>query len=813
MRVKLQIGTAVALLLAFRPGRAADPWWEQFGPLVETADVAQAQACGALADQCGAADDPAWGLFCQQLRMSSAAKRVAELHARGLRAMSYMEGFGTAETYVAQLKRGPDGQWLRGADGLTRVFRQHWGWQEFDGTGEIRWIGLHDYYDDDDWARPFTRLHPRYGAPPITYPDGRPATGVVGDAADPRHRIVYDAACSKNVLGSVDWEYDYNAQVTRLMPPDGHPHGPLTGLVHVDNLPLGPPDPGFTPEEWARLKRPGWAGVVAAGKDTACPAWIDYTRASVRVMADLGIDGLWVDNWSPWDSFSARPIARGFGEWSVAGFRGWLAEHVSAARLQEMGVTDTATFDVRAYLRAQCRAWGGHDDDLNDRVWRDPRWRDDPVWRAYLIYKRQTGTAALSRMYAAIKQTAAECGRPDFLVSGNDIPCFALGWPRGDLDMVSTELTWGWHLTTGPRGLMPPPTGSYVPVYKLARPYAKSRFVNAWLYVPENELGRPNVARVLYYQGLANHAFPMLHYPGRCAGSPAVDAEVFGFVRRIGPELGSRLPLEEVGLYHSSSDQLLEMMPGGFRNHALQPHSFSFWGWGTALTERHVAWRAVPEWQIDAEHLAGLKLLIVPHAEVFETDNGPALQAWLRGGGKLLLAGACGVRQGESGLFTPDLAGVLTRLAGAVTRLPDDPGLPFYLADAQRPSLLAPVDEALAAAGFGPDQRLLTADGVPATVGLTPHARPGAMFVDVNNTDLDLAADTIRPTPPLSVTVTLPADLRGKRLTARLLTPQAPAPGVTVGAEVDGRVRVTCGRVELYGSIEISGEGAVARRR
>ena len=52
-------------------------------------------------------------------------------------------------------------------------------------------------------------------------------------------------------------------------------------------------------------------------------------------------------------------------------------------------------------------------------------------------------------------------------MAGNDIPIFSLGWVRGDVDMASTELSYGWGLISGPRGLMLPPLGGYVPIYNL----------------------------------------------------------------------------------------------------------------------------------------------------------------------------------------------------------------------------------------------------------------------------------------------------------------------------------------------------------
>jgi hypothetical protein len=432
------------------------------------------------------------------------------------------------------------------------------------------------------------------------------------------------------------------------------------------------------------------------------------------------------------------------------------------------------------------------------------------VWRAYLIHKRRAGTDALSSLYRAIKQVAAEEGKPDFLVSGNDIPVFSLGWVRGDLDMVSTELTWGWWLTTGPRGLMPPPEGSYVPIYKLAREHARSRFVNAWMYVPENVQSHPNLARVLYYQALANHAGPMPLYGGRTVGSEAVDADYFAFIRSAVPTLSEREPLQDVGLYYSSSSQLTEMLPGGFRDMEDQPHSFAFYGWATALTRLHAQWRALPEWKVTSEELAGLHTLIIPDSAVFPAEDVHVVEGWVRAGGRLIVTGESGNRLGESGNFAraPDgsTLSALTRDAGVgpggrVLHLPHDPGRPFYTAERDRAALLPAIKDALRAA-----PSLLAAEDVPWQVGLSLYGASDRLFVDVSNTQVDLDSDAVTPTPRLRFAARLTPELQGRELRARTLSPDGPMP-VDLRPLPDGWVELSLPPITIYACVAIEPTG------
>ncbi len=811
-----------ALLAASLPASAQPParrpWWDDFPTIVQTDDAARAKRSNANAALTGTADDQAWGIWGQRLRVAeSGPKTSGAMHRLGLKALSYTEGYGNAVAFVVQLKRSADGSWakLPGTD-VTQTLTNHWGWHTFDGTGEVRWVGLHAYWNDEDYARPYTLTHPRYGAPPARYPDGRLATGYNGSPTDPRSSRVFDATCARNVLGRM-----FGGTAGRPLISDVLRGEKATAPTEEQarNLPAVVPDPGYTPAQWAeRTRKSGALTILEADKDACCPHWNDYHRAEIRMALDNGVDGIWIDNFSPWDSFNASPIHHAFGEWSVARFRDHLRARFSAAELKTMGVADLAGFDVRAYLQDRIRAWGGNPQDLQDARWSDARWQDDPVWRAYLIHRRVTGTEALSALYRVYKDEARKAGKPDFLVMGNDIPAFSLGWARGDLDMVSTELTWGWWLATGPRGIMPPPLGCYAPVYKLAREHAKSRLVNAWMYSADNVKGKPHIGDVVSYQALANHALPMPQYGDHTMGPEESNAAFFKFVRSVAPAFGGRMPIEQVGVYYSSSSLLVDMLPGGYRDHAKQAHSFSFWGWTTALTWLHAPWRALPEWKLKPAELKGLRTVIIPSAEVFPAEDARTLAAWVRAGGQLIVAGQCGLRQGEAGNFervnhgstlalltgAPKSDQAVIRLGkGTVLVAADDPGYAFFQADKKRPEMLPAFAKLLAQAGAAPDKLALSAPSVSWKVGLTPYAEKGRLLVDVNNTDIDIDADHITPAPATQFTVRLPKELQGKRLRARVLSPQAARPTVSLTRQGADRATVTLGPIELYASVII----------
>jgi len=520
---------------------AAD-WWDNFPRLVDTQSVSEFNDHHGNIAMSNAGRDPSWGTFFQHDDIVINAAIMTAFENAGIKQISYFETYGTTASIVTELGSKPAG------DNPRPVLHHHWNWQDYDG-GMIRWIGAKDFFDNEDYALPYTRTHSVYGGSPMTYPDGSEATGYDGVDTDPRNSRVYDASCAKDVLGDLFVTTFENAT------------GETAGLLYIPS------------EDY-------YTGSIDFGKDTACPNWTNYVYASTLQSAEAGGDGMWTDNFSPWDSFGVKPLEHAFGDWSVARFRTYLSANFTAGELTAMGVSNVSTFDIREHLKTVANGWAAWGTDLDHSVWDDARWLEDDLWRAYLIFKRQMGTEGLSNYYNTVKAAALAGGKPDFLVAGNDIPKLSLGWARGDLDMVSTEMSMGWDLGAGSDGFKAPPVGRYASLYKLAREHAKSRFVNVWLYNEqyETEFAHAEMMNVMYYEMLATHSFPKAA-PGQShvAGDPAVDSAFFEFVEQVAPVFGDRVPVEDIGLYYSSSSLLRQFKPGGY-NFDVRPHQFAYWG-------------------------------------------------------------------------------------------------------------------------------------------------------------------------------------------------------------------------------------------
>jgi len=587
------------------------PWWDDWPRIVETGDLVTAVNHHASIAMVDVQRDPGWGIFGQMHSVNDA--KMQAFHDEGMKTIAYYETFGQSYCYIAEL-----GPWNE-VD-LTPILHSHWNWYLYDG-GPIGWVGVHNWWDDADFARPYTLIHPRYGGPPARYPDGAIASGYDGPDTDPRNSRIFDACASKTIYGDVSYEYS-----PPIDPATQEPVGEMPGLVLVNG---------------------DYCGLFYFQKDSACPHWADYTYASTLLAGDHDLDGMWTDNYSPWDSFGRPPLQRAFGEWSVARFRDYLAGKYTPEELADMGIEDVSTFDVRQALRQQVVDWGGNDANMSDAKWKDARWLDHQLWHDYIIHKRQVGTEALTTYYNTVKQAASDGGKDEFFITGNDVPGYNLGWTRGELDMVSTEVSVGWSLDGGPYGFGLPPAGRLSPKYKLAREHAKSRFVNVWLYKdgPGAALAQPGLSDVMYYEMLANHTLPMFHPANsRVAGTEANNAAFFAFVEDAAPVFGGRVPVEEIGLYYSSSSVLAFFTPYDYYRHSEQPHQFSFYGWGTALGELHYQYRAVPEWRLE-EMLPRLRMLVVGNAEVFTPEDvAGVLEPWVQAGGLLIVTGNSGLR-------------------------------------------------------------------------------------------------------------------------------------------------------------------------
>jgi hypothetical protein len=789
--------TAVAHNEKFGP----DQWWDNYPRIVETGSLSVAQAHYANVGFTDGQRDPGWGLYGQKI--TEIPSTTQAFHNAGLKSIGYYETFGDGFCFLAELdspSTSPD---------YNTVNCHHWNWELYSG-GQTIWVGMKNWFDNESFARPWTNTHPTYGGPNMTYPDGTVATGYIdNDSTDPRKSRVYDASTSKDILGNMALVYGYNPAIQL--------YGPFEGTLYV-------PEATFPYYEYASF--------VSFRKDATCPYFSDFNYASILYASGRGMDGIWSDNYSAWDSFGNEPVKYAFGDWSVARFRDFLGDHFTTQELQNMGITNLATFDIRTKLKSIANSYGWNGSNLDHSAWDNSGWQDQKIWQIYMIFKRQTGTEALTDYYFSTHKAAEDAGKTDFLLQGNDIPIFNLGWARDNVDMVSTEISASWNLCSGTRGFMLPPVGRISPAYKVAREQAKSRMVNIWFYNDGYEqylqeyganTANPNICKLVYCEMLAHNAVPMiLPTNPQNTGSQTINAEFFSFVSQSTANFGKRIPVEDIGIYYSTSSILNQMLPGSMISHASQPHQFALWGWGTALGQLQYQYRIIPEWELDSAILNELKVLIIPESEVFSSsDVTNILQPWVESGGRLIVTGVSGKRYGESGWFAINPSGyslspltTVTNIASAPSRLfrnvgsgkvlylKDNIGLNYYnYSDAaNRNTLLSTFRTEMANVLSGSAPVILTVDtSFPTTVGLTTLADlyRGRFFIDLVNYDITLSSDVITASPTLNFSLQLPDWMKNKPITSSVIC-FGPSSSATVTPASGDALNISVSPVRRY---------------
>ncbi len=715
--------------------------------------------------------DPTWGPFAQCTGAIDGLKNFRDLKNAGAKVICWIEGFGDTFTYVAAFDRNSDGSFLMRKDqaSMAWVKRDEWNWTHWQNPpgNTCRWVGIHNVVNNEDFTMPaFSRE--KVGLKLPTYPDGRSAVGWLTSSEwdYPLNAAVYDACAAKDINGHIHPALEVIKDANTLDPATGKPKGPTEGLFLATVGNNGFKYPG------AKNGDKLYCGGMSIHKDLSAPFWQDYAHLSARELVKEGLDGVWCDNYSPWDNFNYQAVQGAFGDWSVYRFHEYLRDNFSSDRLRALGITDPAAFDVRDYLKKKAAQFGSKDpSNLDDPVWSDARWLDEPVWSLFKAFRQTAAQADLRGFYHAIHDEADAAGRPDFCIQGNDIPLFSLGWVREDyLDMVDTELNAGWNHGTGTRGITLPPAGKMAVVYQAAHLMQKGPLCSAWYYMDNKEAkyqGKSVISKLLESEAFANGALLLCSpHEKKVCGTAESHAWLNTWVRQNEQALGVREPVAEVGVLFSPDNQLWFMTPNGNADMNKQAHTFGYFGWGTAMVDGHIPFQALADWKIDSLHLARFTTFIIPDARCMNDSSLPVLEKWVKAGGHLIVTGPSGTRYSTSGYFrkraNPLFAGLIDESGaankqvnlgkGKITWMPAGVGMDYYNNIAQRDSLRANLLSVIGASG------IIDGATLPATVSVSPW-RSGdgkAIFADLVNYNIDLDADKMTPAENLTFRVHLP---------------------------------------------------------
>lgn len=667
----------------------------------------------------------------------------------GVRKLAWLEGTGDSRVIIGAVHQNEDGSYdVDPATGAPRLLAHYWSW---DGAGagvnpsanKVVWMGVHSYADREDWQGPYVR--PNDFALP-TYPDGTVASGYLDNSANPIQARLYDAIGARDINGNL---------AIRAW---GAGNNNVTGMITIESL----------GQSYANI------GDLSIAKDIASDWWVEYNIRAARWFIDHGVDGFWIDNYSGNDAVGRYPMEVAFGYWSEHKFKAYLAEH------PEVGVTDPEHFEIRQYLLGKFAALFPDADPTNVRDWNthlkwmDNVWLEDRVWQAYLSFKAELQDKFAERLYKGIKEQAALAGKnpDDILVSGNDVPLVSFGSEAASyLDLPNFEYmpeyspVGEFHAN----GLMP--YGHAGPLYALAGNSSQGRHSVIWFYLTGSYapyLGKTALGEAVGYEALMHNSFISFGQSyGRIVGNDASGLTVNRTIKAMAPVFGERVPDGKIGLVHSVHNEQLALTPGGYANSGNVPHTVEFYGWGQALEDLNVPYRAIPDYKLSAKELEGLDVLLLPNLKSFSADLvNKVLTPFRKKGGTIIVVGEdSGSRGVREDLYLPNESAVLydLTLQGKALFVPGTPGADYYAVHmtpgAERTAKLQAIETQLNQWMAGKKlTRQLQLDGFGEFVLTTLNydKEESRYFVDFTNVNIDKDSDAITPEDGGEITLKLP---------------------------------------------------------
>jgi len=721
----------------------------------------------------GAVDaETGFGIPAREIQYGRRKAQAVSFKSYGLRFVPYAEGGGASTDYLAHYSM---------SNGWTTIHHTHWhDWSDVttaDVTppkGSLDFMGMWAWLTDADWVMGLHGKHPGervtaaaelgFDASDRQHVDGTPATGL---------EDFFRATAAKNYLGEVHREdppFAADSSLNATVPDEIIPLIPAFFDNPVDNNPSGK------------------HSLLPVSKDVAAPVWIKYGNTIARYyIEEYEADGVHYDNLSGWNALSQNPKDRAFGDWSIKGFQAYLAAHPGIYD------GDPKAFDMRRYVQDTVAA---------GRSFRSKEWLNDPIWRAFLIHKREEITCFLNGLHDYIKDLGDETGR-DLAMMGNASPFGTSGvLSARNVDACGFEISPGvgpgGHPFHG-RGCKLPPYGRACAFYQAMNALVAGRFNYPWYYVGKDYVGKPNLSKVLFYEGLANDSIlmPRLRTTSGAAGftnragTRETVIETNAFIQTARELWGERRRAANIAIAFSAQSQL-----------AVQtPHMYSEWdhvqgvlGWATYCANTHRQYEIVRLEEVDADYLTGIDLLVVPHADVCGPAQVEPIARWVREGGRLIVTGDAGnrddaahnwdplpeysfahltgVRAGEGPAFAARKIG-----SGRVIYIGENCAQRYYLdiddygasrGDAGKDSM----DRAMAGAEVLP-REVLPCTSADLLVGarVFRDTKAGNLQIDLHSYDVDPATDAHKASAPVEVGIMLPDELAGGPVRACLVSP------------------------------------------
>lgn len=825
VEVSREVNTEIAACSAINTdeeldSRVVNAWWNnwpRFSPPDRAATSVFAINANAVSTPGG---DQGWGPYFREDQYGLYANYywVPEDAAYDVKKTVWMESMGTMVGFVGEVSKNADNEYIINSQtDAPRLERHRWNWygenESASQNNEIVWIGMHAYANSEPWQGKYARGSEM---PEPQYPDGTSAVGYFDDnATDPRKAKFYDALAAKDINGKLTMAF----QTT--------PHQ-LPGTVSLNE----------------ELGEPAYGLYFTAYRDVASPWWGEYNRQVAKYFLEKGMDGFWVDHSMGFNYAIESAVQKGFGEWSVAGFRNFLAEKLDAEVLSTLQISDLATFDIRLYLKAKFSEWFPNDDPANvlSSKWSDPRWNDEPIWQAYIAYKAEVVARNAQYLYNAIKEEAQLLGKDpnDVLVYGNDFTRVHVPGITGkEMDIVSAEYMPHYAVVTGNFKDGLPHEGVTGPYYALATQAAQGRHAVTWYYLQPEYASKTNLAQLISYEALANNAIitgGSSHLYANVPGTDESALSVNNFIERMAPVFGSRERSGAVGILYSTETEYSYMAPGGYRVDGSPggivpgelPSVLEYYGWATAFERLHVPYRAISDYKLTSESLQGLSVLILPLVEAISQEAvDEVIVPFVEAGGTVIVVGEeSGKRDSAANLYqnrtTPALAELASRefSNGQVILMPkqpsslEGPGGNYYkmlphnlnnqaVADSMFEQISRVVDNLYTTDCL---VQTIELDGFAGSTTAVQHIdrSQSRLFIDLVSRDYDLENDYKPVNEGGKLTARLPLKLASNEPTVQMYVPESEEPINLVWEQREGgTLDIVIPAFQFYASIVI----------
>ena len=224
-------------------------------------------------------------------------------------------------------------------------------------------------------------------------------------------------------------------------------------------------------------------------------------------------------------------------------------------------------------------------------------------------------------------------------------------------------------------------------------------------------------------------------------------------------------------------------------------------GWCEFLNDTHRQWTVVLQQDLTAENLAAYPIVVLPSVITLTDAQIGELCRYVTGGGRLVATGLTGTRYGPERYLAP--RGERFAVPGARI-VSDKPGVTYWRSARHCCDATSNGTDRLARV----PPRLAT--DAPGTVGVNLNVNTDAaaalLTLDLNNCDIVVETDTIRPAPVCTTTIHLPDSWRGHDVQASYVTPEmspdaSPVPMVGDDAVVDreaGTLRIRTPAFETF---------------